>query len=105
MMSQNTDGEPRVKTVLLAAIAGLLALGVGQQFLWINARSSAEQSYAVPISYQPEEGMANPLRQRQEMIEALTKIELRLSAIESQLKGKLRVEVTNFPAPKAEGKE
>ena len=45
------------------------------------------------------------LEVRQHVERQAKSIDRRLSAIETQLKGKLRVEVMNFPQPKAEGKD
>ncbi len=103
-----STGKSRLQTVLLAAIAGLLAVDVGHRFVSEDAAPQAAGDQVIPVSYQPENDpdmLANPLRQRMQMIDQLKSIDRRMTSIESQLKGKLRVEVLNFPAPKAEGKD
>lgn len=100
-----TGGKSRVQTALLAAIAGLLALDVGDRYFGSEPTASVE-TRVVPVSYQPEEEMlGNPLEQRRMMIAQLKNIDRHITALDERLKGKIRVEVTNFPAPKAEGKE
>ncbi|MFI4870721.1 MAG: hypothetical protein ACIAQ0_01305 [Phycisphaerales bacterium JB058] len=108
MSNQHTNGKSRFQTTLLAAIAGLLALDVGARFVGDSAATPVDAAQAVPVSYQPEDTanqFANPILQRKQMVDQLKSIDRRLSAIETQLKGKLRVEVMNFPQPKAEGKD
>ena len=108
MSNQHTSGKSRLQTTLLAAIAGLLAVDVGHRFMSDAPTTQNVNAEVTPVSFQPENDpdmLANPLRQRQLMIGELQSIDRRLSSIESQLKGKLRVEVMNFPQPKAEGKD
>ncbi|MCA9271862.1 MAG: hypothetical protein KDA31_02335 [Phycisphaerales bacterium] len=107
MSNQHNSGKSRLQTMLLAAIAGLLAVDVGHRFIGSDSVGATTDSDMLQVAYQPEVegGLANPLRQRQQMIDQLKSVDRRLSSIESQLKGKLRVEVLNFPQPKADGKD
>lgn len=93
--------------MLLAAIAALLAVDVGARVLGTTAPAvQAEPAQVVPVSYaQPEGMLSNPLDQRRRMITEMQSIDSRLAAIESKLKSRLRVEVTNFPKPAAPEKE
>lgn len=105
MSIELTTGKSRVQTALLAAIAGLLALDVGSRYLG-DAPAGAAPHAALPVAYQPEEEMlGNPLEQRRMMIAQLKNIDRRITALDERLKGKIRVEVTNFPAPEAKAKE
>jgi len=99
MSSQPAASKSRTQTLLLAAIAALLAVDVGAR---VSARGEAVQhqsrSTVIPVSYQPQDvQMANSLEQRQRMIAELKSID-----IESRLSRQLRVEVTNFPKPAPE---
>lgn len=106
MSNQNTSGKSRVQTALLAAIAGLLALDVGDRYFGGTDTEATPAAHVIPVSYQPEAVMlTNPIDQRRQMISELKDIDRKLTQIDDRLKGRLRVEVTNFPAPKAEGKE
>lgn len=108
MSNQHTSGKSRLQTTLLAAIAGLLAVDVGARFFDGVAPKASDSAQIVPVSYQPEaeDGQfANPILQRKQMVDQLKSVDRRLASIESQLKGRLRVEVTNFPQVKAEGKD
>ncbi|PHQ80961.1 MAG: hypothetical protein COB69_05080 [Phycisphaera sp.] len=104
MSSQPAASKSRTQTLLLAAIAALLAVDVGAR---VSARGEAVQhqsrSTVIPVSYQPQDvQMANSLEQRQRMIAELKSIDRRLGSIESRLSRQLRVEVTNFPKPAPE---
>jgi len=106
MSNQNTSGKSRVQTALLAAIAGLLALDVGDRYFGGTDTEATTAARVIPVSYQPEvPALTNPIDQRRQMISELKDIDRKLTQIDDRLKGRLRVEVTNFPAPKAEGKE
>ncbi len=106
MSNQNTSGKSRLQTVLLAAIAGLLAVDVGERIFGNDPQPAEPLTRVIPVSYQPEAvSLANPIDQRRQMISELKDIDRKLTQIDDRLKGRLRVEVTNFPAPKAEGKE
>lgn len=99
MASEHNTGRSRIQTALLAAIAGLLALDVGDRFFGTQADDRARPG-AIPVAYQPEEEvLGNPLEQRRVMIAQLKNIDRRITALDERLRGKIRVEVTNFPAP------
>lgn len=101
-MSNTTTGtgKSRIQTALLAAIAGLVALDVAHRFTEGQAPGATEPAAITAVAYQPEvPSIANPIDQRREMVSQLKSVDRRLAAIEAQLKGKIRVEVTNFPPP------
>lgn len=104
MSNQQEPTKSRPQTLLLAAIATLLAVDIGARFVGQDAPAvEAEPAQVVPVAYQPEPGMlSNPLDQRRRMIAELQSIDSRLNSIESTLKSRIRVEVTNFPKPAPE---
>jgi hypothetical protein len=107
MSNQQQSSKSRPQTLLLAAIAALLAVDVGARFIGSGEPAfQSEPAQVVPVSYtQPEVTMSNPLDQRRRMISEMQSIDSRLQSIESKLKSRLRVEVTNFPKPPAPDKE
>lgn len=103
MSTQPATSKSRTQSLLLAAVAGLLAVDVSIR-LTDNSEakpSASEQTSTLPVTYQPEPDpvdiLANPLAQRRAMIDQLKSIDRRLMSLESRLDGNLRVEVTNFP--------
>lgn len=101
-MSNTTTGtrKSRTQTALLAAIAGILALDAAHRFTGGQAPAASEPAVITAVTYQPEvPSLTNPIDQRREMVNQLKSLDRRLAAIEAQLKGKIRVEVTNFPPP------
>jgi len=99
MNDQQAATKSRSQTLLLAAIAALLAVDIGTRVIGTNgAAQQAPVAQAFPVSYQPET-LSNPLDQRRRMISELQSIDSKLASIESKLKSRLRVEVTNFPKP------
>jgi len=101
-MSNTTTGtgKSRIQTALLASIAGLLAVDVAHRFTAGSAPEVNTDAAITSVAYQPEVPMiTNPIDQRREMVNQLKSIDRRLSNIEGVLKGKIRVEVTNFPPP------
>ena len=101
--TQPAATKSRMQTLLLAGIAALLAVDVGTRLFGNDdAAQRASAAQAFPVSYQPESLLSNPLDQRRRMIAELQSIDSKLTSIESKLKSKLRVEVTNFPKPVSE---
>lgn len=95
MSNNQAHSKPRSQTILLTAIATLLAADVGLRFF--DTKPVSQAKAAMPVAYQPEAGLANPIRQREQMIDELQQIDSRLASLETRLKGNIRVEVMNFP--------
>ncbi len=95
MSNCQTSPKSRSTTVLLSAIAALLAVDVSVRLM--DKEPAVQASEAVPVAYQPQVGLANPIHQREQMIDELQQIDSRLASLENRLKGNIRVEVMNFP--------
>ncbi|GAB5494932.1 MAG: hypothetical protein Phyf2KO_00120 [Phycisphaerales bacterium] len=103
MSNSQASPKSRATTVLLSAIAALLAVDVSVRVMDSKSTETSEPvASSMPVAYQPEAGLANPLRQREQMIMELQSIDSRLASLESKLKGNIRVEVMNFPKVVAE---
>ncbi len=93
-MSANTDHRingRRTTHMLLAAIAGLLAFQVADRM------SIFEPAAAHAAQDRQTGGLVSAAAQRLEMIRELKAMSARLTAIEKQLQGELRVRVTDMP--------
>lgn len=95
MSNSQASPKSRSTTVLLSAIAALLAVDVSVRLM--DKEPAVQASEAVPVAYQPESVLANPIHQREQMIDELQQIDRRLASLENKLKGNIRVEVMNFP--------
>lgn len=100
MSNSQASPKSRSTTALLSAIAALLAVDVSVRMM--DSKPAEQAGEVVPVAYQPQVGLANPIHQREQMIDELQQIDRRLASLENKLKGNIRVEVMNFPKVAAE---